>query len=179
MIYMFLADGFEETEAIATLDMIRRGDILVQTVSCEKDLFVTGNHGITVKADIGLGAVSLEEIDGIVLPGGMPGTLNLKNNKAVEEIILYCFENKKLLSAICAAPMILGNLGLLEGQEATCFPGFEQELHGAKVSDAIAVTSDNFITGKGMGAAVIFGAHIINYFKPNFGEKVLKQIHYA
>ena len=130
MFYLFLADGFEETEALAPLDMMRRAKIEVKTVGVTGE-FVTGSHGVTVKADLKPEEISFNNIDGVVLPGGMPGTINLGKSETVTKAAVYCAENGKITAAICAAPSVLGNLGILKGKKATCFPGFEKELEGA------------------------------------------------
>ena len=161
MFYMFLADGFEETEALATLDVMRRAGLDVNTVGVTGDN-VTGSHNVTVKADISIDNVSYNDIEGAVLPGGMPGTLNLENSQAVIECVKYCYENDKIVSAICAAPSILGHLGMLEGRKATCFPGFEDELKGAEHTAKHTETDGKVITAKGAGCAIEFGHAIVS-----------------
>lgn len=161
MFYMFFADGFEEVEAIAALDVIRRAGIEIKTVSVTGNP-VTGSHSIPVICDLTAdGIIPDDSLEGIILPGGMPGTLNLQNNKTVNNFIDYCNTNGKFICAICAAPMILGQKGLLAGHEATCFPGFEKDLTGAFISDKYVCTDGNFITGRGMGSAVKFGLAIV------------------
>ena len=177
MLYVLLADGFEEIEAIAAFDIIKRGDLKIKLASIEGE-YVEGAHGVVVKADMSAGDIDLDTIDGIILPGGMPGTLNLRKSERVNELINYCAENGKLLAAICAAPMILGDLGLLRGKKATCFPGYEDSLAGAEVCDDFVVTDGNIITGKGAGAALVFGAAIADYFKEGTGKKLLRQVQY-
>ncbi len=163
MLLMFFADGFEEVEAIATLDVIRRANIEIRSVGIGAKE-ITGSHGITVICDMTDSEVKEFNIDGVILPGGMPGTLNLLENKLVNDAIDYCAAEKKLICAICAAPLILGRKGLLEGKEAICFPGFEEELIGATVSEKFVCTSGNIITAKGMGSAINFGLAITEYF---------------
>ena len=175
MLYMFLAGGFEETEAIATLDIIKRAGIDIQTVGIDKKE-VTGSHNITVKCDILKEEVSKENLDGVILPGGMPGTLNLQKDLFVEEMVLYANENKKLVAAICAAPMILGELGVLEDKMATCYPGFETHFCGGRYTGELVQVCENVITGKGAGAALFFGAEIIEYFKPQLGKELLEEM---
>ena len=160
MIYMFLADGFEETEALATLDVMRRAGLEVQTVGVTGE-YVTGSHNITVRADIGFDELSFDNIEGAVLPGGMPGTLNLEADSRVIDCVKYCFDNNKIVAAICAAPSILGHLGMLKGKKATCFPGFENALDGAEHTGAHTEADDNIITGKGAGCAIEFGYQIV------------------
>lgn len=176
MIYILLANGFEETEMIAPLDILRRAGISVQTVGVTGKE-VTGAHGVTVTADILPDGVDKSLADGVVLPGGMPGTTNLQASPFVEELVLSCAKENKLVAAICAAPMILGELGLLSGKEATCFPGFEEHLKGATVTSAPVAVAENIITGKGAGCALEFGAALVNFcLSPGEGEKILAQM---
>ena len=161
MIYCFLANGFEESEALSTVDVIRRAKLELKLVSIN-ETYVTSSHNVTVKADITIDQISdYEDIDAIILPGGMPGTLNLQNSEKLRDIILYCNENNKLICAICAAPMILGNLGLLKNKDATCFPGFEKELKDANVKTDKVVKDGNIITAKGAGVSFLFGYEIV------------------
>ena len=163
MYYMFLANGFEITEAMAPLDIMRRAGLEVKTVGVTGDE-VQSSNGVNVKADCSLSQISFEEMEGAILPGGMPGTLNLKKNTTVIDSVRYCYDNGKLVAAICAAPSIFGSMGLLRDRKATCFPGFETELRGA-VYTADSVTEDgNIITGKGAGAAHLFGEAIAACF---------------
>ena len=164
MMYMFFADGFEEVEAIATLDVIRRAGIVIKSVGVNGKE-IKGSHGITVICDETTDSISVDNLSGIILPGGMPGTTNLMADKTVNDFIDYCNENNLYICAICAAPMILGRKGLLEGKEAICFPGFEDELSGAIISDKFVCKSGNIITAKGMGSAVKFGLEIVSAFK--------------
>ncbi len=159
MIYVFLANGFEETEALAPVDILRRSGLEVCTVGVSGE-YVTGSHNITVKADITEDKVDTECIDAVVLPGGMPGTLNLEKSAVVKDCVSYCAQKGLPICAICAAPSILGHMGLLKGKRATCFPGFETQLDGAVLVDELAVTDGNIVTGKGAGAAIEFGLQI-------------------
>lgn len=179
MIYVLLADGFEEIEAIAPIDVMRRGGLNVATAGVgKKD--VTGAHSITITADMSVDEINTEDVEGIILPGGMPGTLNLQKNEKVIELVRYCYENEILLAAICAAPMILGELGMLDGKEAVCFPGFEEHLKGAKYCDCSVVVFDNVITAKGAGAALELGSAIVDYFSGDNGkgDEILTQMQY-
>ena len=161
MIYVFFADGFEETEAIAPVDMLRRAEKQVITVGIKND-GVCSSHGIPVLCDITDMQVELDErLEMIVLPGGMPGTLNLEKSPTVQAAIDYCTEHSIPIGAICAAPSVLGKKGLLEGREATCFPGFEKYLSGARLSDKKVVTDGIFTTAAGAGAAVDFGLELV------------------
>ena len=173
MLYMFFAQGFEEVEAIAALDVIRRAGIEIKSVGVG-DNSVTGSHGITVICDTVDSEISVDGIDGVILPGGMPGTTNLYDCDKVHNAIDYCAENGKLLCAICAAPLILGRKGLLDGKEAVCFPGFEDELKGAVISNNFVCTDGNVITAKGMGSAVNFGLAIVAYLKGQAVADTLK-----
>ena len=175
MLYMFLAEGFEETEAIGSLDVIRRAGIEIKTVGVSGKE-VCGSHGVGVVADIEMSEVSFEDMQGVILPGGMPGTTNLQNDEKVKKAILYCAENNLLIAAICAAPMVLGGLGLLKGKNAVCYPGYEKYLDGAKVCADGAVTDGNIVTGKGAGASLLFGAKIVDFFMPAKGEEILAQM---
>ena len=163
MIYMFLANGFEEIEALLPLDLMRRAGLEVKTVGVG-GLDITGSHGITVKADM----LDIDFADNapecVILPGGMPGTTNLDASAIVHKALDAALENNALICAICAAPMILGKRGILKGKKATCFPGFEGYLEGATVGGR-AVRDGQVITGIGMGAALEFGIEIVAALK--------------
>lgn len=176
MIYVFLADGFEETEAIAPIDMLRRAEKDVVTVGVGTD-GIKSSHGIPVLCDITDMQVELDErLEMIVLPGGMPGTLNLEKNPVVNSAIDYCVKNNIPVGAICAAPSILGKKGLLTGRNAICFPGFEKYLTGAKISENKVVTDGIFTTAAGAGAAVDFGLELVSVL---CGEAESKRIRAA
>ena len=160
MLYVFLADGFEETEALATVDVLRRAELDTATVGVGAKQ-VTGSHGITVLADLEEKDVHTDNMHAVVLPGGMPGTVNLENSSVVKESVTYCIQNGLHVCAICAAPSILGHMGFLQGKRATCFPGFEKELTGAQLSREPAVCDGKIITGKGAGAAIEFALLIV------------------
>lgn len=165
MLYMFFADGFEEVEAIATLDVLRRAGIETVSVGVGSKT-VIGAHNIPILCDTITDKLEFNNsVDGIILPGGMPGTTNLMNNSTVNEFIDLCYKNGKLICAICAAPMILGRKGLLENREAVCYPGFEYELKGAVLSEKFVCNSNGIITAKGMGCAVNFGLEIVSEIK--------------
>ncbi len=172
---MFLADGFEETEAIGALDVIRRAEIPIKTVGIN-GVKVTGAHGVSVFADVDKNEIDFDALDGIILPGGMPGTINLQKDETVIKAIKLCAEKQALIAAICAAPMILGELGLLCGKAAVCYPGFEKHLVGAKKSGELVSVDGNIITARGAGAAMLFGAEIVNFFKNGLGNKILKEM---
>ena len=171
---MFLAEGFEEVEAIATLDVIRRAGIEINTVGIGNKI-IKGSHSVSVVCDISDSEVVLDDcLNGIILPGGMPGTTNLLNSFVVNSAIDYCSENGLLVSAICAAPMILGRKGLLNNKNAICFPGFADELKGATLSEDYVCTDGNIITAKGMGSAVNFGLAVVAYFTDYESAEKLK-----
>ncbi len=165
MVYCFLADGFEELEAIAPIDILRRADIEVITVGVTGDV-INGRHAIKVTPDCGINDIELgDSLEGIILPGGLPGATNLENSGSVQKAIDFANENNKLICAICAAPQILGHKGLLNGRQAIAYPGFESELEGAVISEKYVVTDGNFITAKGAGVAVDFGLEIVSAIK--------------
>lgn len=164
MIYVFLADGFEETEALTTVDILRRAELDVVTVGVTGKQ-VTGSHNITVIADIEAKDVTTDDMEAAVLPGGMPGTLNLEKSPIVKACVKYCFDNNLLICAICAAPSILGHMGILKGKKATCFPGFESELDAAEYTGDFAVDDGNVITGKGAGATILFALKAVEKLK--------------
>ncbi len=155
MVYVFLAKGFEELEALAPVDVLRRAGIEVKTVGVTGKR-VSGSHRISVNCDIHIKDATFDNLDGIILPGGMPGTLNLEKDATVQDFIDFAAKNDKLIGAICAAPSILGHKGLLQGKNVTCYTGFEKELPGAHVLDRPAVRDGNIITGWGAGGAMDF-----------------------
>jgi 4-methyl-5(b-hydroxyethyl)-thiazole monophosphate biosynthesis len=161
MIYVFLAAGFEEVEALTPVDLLRRAGHEVQLVGVTGKT-VTGSHGIEVTCDITVSAIVLgNDLELIVLPGGMPGTLNLEKSEAVQTAVDFCYDREILIGAICAAPSILGHKGLLNGREAIAYPGFETQLTGAKISASSVVQDDFIITAKGAGVAVPFGLKLV------------------
>ena len=164
-IAVHLAEGFEEIEAISIIDILRRADLNVIVVSVTENLQVTGSHGIRIIADQLFGGVNYELVDMIILPGGMPGSTNLNNHFGLREQILNFHDNQKLLGAICAAPLVFGNLGILKNKKATCYPGFENQLHGAVVTSENIEVAENIITGKGAGVAINFALKIVELLK--------------
>ncbi len=162
MIYVFLANGFEEMEAVAPIDILRRAGAEVITVGVGSKE-ITASHGIKFITDITMEEIRLNsDLEMIVLPGGMPGADNLENNPEVQAAIDYCAEQEKYIAAICAAPKILGHKGLLDGRFATCFPGYENDLKGAFVKPELVITDGRYITAKGAGAAVRFGLALVS-----------------
>lgn len=157
MIYVFLAHGFEEIEALATVDFLRRCELDVKTVAVSASPDITGAHRITVRADLLETELQMTPAaQAIVLPGGMPGTLHLEKSAVVRQAIAYAMQHQILTAAICAAPSILGHMGYLQGKRAVCFPGFEEQLLGAQVLPESVCEDGNIITGKGAGVAIAF-----------------------
>lgn len=155
MIYIFFAEGFEEAEALVPADVLRRAGFEVKTVGVTGK-YVTGTHGIRLECDITADEVDKGGLEGVILPGGMPGTLNLAKSETVSEYLRLALEGGLVIGAICAAPSVLGRLGMLKGRRATCFDGFEEELIGAELTDAPAVRDVNIVTGRGAGSAFEF-----------------------
>jgi len=164
-VYVFLADGFEEIEAIAPIDVFRRAELEVTTVSVSGDQLVTGAHGVAVAADAMFDELSYEGDFLLFLPGGMPGTLNLEAHEGLRLLIAQQAGAGKNIAAICAAPSILGKMGLLKGQEAICYPGFESYLSGATISTEAVVKSGNVFTAKGPGVAIDFALKLVAELK--------------
>jgi len=160
---VFMADGCEEIEALTVVDIARRAGIEVAMISITGEKTVKGAHEINFETDIPAEFMDFDMLDGIVLPGGMPGTLNLGANKYVLKTIVDFNIKGKLVSAICAAPSVLGEAGLLKGKRATSYPGFEDKLIGAELSTEPVVVDGNIITSRGMGTAIPFAIEIVRY----------------
>lgn len=161
MVYVFLAKGFEEIEALTVVDCLRRAEVETCTVGIGGKI-IAGSHNIPVFCDLDESEISLDEgLEAVVLPGGMPGTVNLEANSSVRSAVEYCCDGEIPVCAICAAPSILGHMGLLKGKKACCFPGFENELHGACIVSDFVCEDGNIITAKGMGSALLFSHSII------------------
>lgn len=174
MFYMFLADGFEEVEATAALDVLRRAGIKIESVGIGSKEIV-GAHKITLKCDRTDAEVFPDRnLEGIILPGGAPGTFNLMKNEKVGAFVDFCFEKDLFLCAICAAPIILGRRGVLKGRRAVCFPGFEKELNGAEIPDAFVCRDGKIVTARGMGCAVDFGLAVAAAVKGENAARELK-----
>lgn len=161
MVYLYLADGFEEVEALTPLDMLRRAQIPVMTVGVDS-VHPRGAHDIIVEADISTNDVDFADMTAIILPGGMPGTRNLEKSDAVQDALAYAMKKGLTVAAICAAPLILGHKNYLQGKTATCFPGFEEDLHGAEVSHDPIVWDGNILTAKGAGVALDFALALVS-----------------
>ena len=174
MVYMFLAEGFEEIEALCPLDLLRRAGVEVTTVGVGSRT-VMGAHGIGVVVDMTDDELSDFSADMVILPGGMPGTLNLNASDKVHKAIDEAVKNDSYIAAICAAPSILGELGLLRGKEAICYPGFEEKLDGAKISKKRVVVDGKIITAAGMGVALDFGLALVELLCGKEKAKVLRK----
>lgn len=153
--YIFLPEGFEETEAVTTVDVLRRGGVEARTVSFTEELAVTGSHGITVMADETFSRAEAGQADMLILPGG-PGHKRYEAHEQLLAMLRAHHERGGLLAAICAAPVIFGGLGLLKGREAACYPGFEPRLEGANVTGGAVAVSGNIVTSRGPGTAAPF-----------------------
>ena len=158
---LFLANGFEEIEAIGTIDILRRAKIDVVTVSITDNNVVTGAHNIPITADTTFKVSDLTDFEMLILPGGMPGAKNLNEHEDLKKLITDFNSKGKLIAAICAAPMVLGGLGLLDGKRATSYPGFEPELVGAITTGESVVVDGNIITGKGPGLVFDFALRLV------------------
>lgn len=166
MIYMFLADGFEEVEALCPLDILRRAGLEVTTVGIGGKDVIRGAHGVIVHADLPDIMYRDSDPDMLILPGGMPGSKNLDESRIVDSALRAASRKGAYLAAICAAPMVLGKRGYLEGKRAVCFPGFEEYLTGATIAEENTVVRDgNIVTAKGMGAAFDFGLELVRCLK--------------
>ena len=172
---IFLADGFEEVEGLTVVDILRRAGVEIHMVSITGETKVTGSHGIEIKCDTCIGQENFSETELFVLPGGMPGTKNLGACKALTELLTASFEAGKKLAAICAAPSALGILGILEGKNATCYPGFEDQLKGAKFNAVPVVTDGNITTSRGMGTSILLGLELVKLLKDEETSKKLAE----
>ena len=172
MILILLADGFEEIEALTPLDVLRRAGLDVRTVGINGKI-AAGSHKIPVICDMLPEEVDVDEVSAVIFPGGMPGSLGLDASPFTDKIIAAVLKNGGRIAAICAAPLVLGRRGLLSGLEATCYPGFENELCGAVISEKSVVTSKNITTAKGMGVALEFSLELVRLI---LSEKEAKEI---
>ena len=165
-VYVFLADGFEDIEALAPIDILRRGGQDVTTVSINATEKVESAHGVTILADTTLAAAGdMADADLLLLPGGMPGAQHLKDSPEVARLLLSHNAKGGRIGAICAAPMVLGSLGLLRGKRATCYPGFESQLEGATYTAELVTEDSNITTGEGPAAAFPFAYELLSQLK--------------
>lgn len=169
---VLLANNFEEIEALAVVDLLRRAQIYVDTISVGEDYMVHGSHGINVQTEDLFDEVNFVEFDMLVLPGG-PGVSNLEEHNGVRRVVKDFAESGKYVAAICAAPTILGNMGLLKGKRVTCFPTYETKLPGAVVSQVPVMADGNIITGRSAGTAIDFALKLIEVL---MGEQKAKEI---
>ena len=177
MVYVLLGTGFEEMEAIAPIDLLRRGGIEVLTVGVTgKTVF--GGHGIGVEADITIGEMDLTELDMIVLPGGLGGVASARASEAAMNALDFAWKNGKFVAAICAGPTVLADLGITDGKHATCYPGCEDDMGSALMEPNAAVVRDGrLITGTSAGCAIAFGLELIRALKGDeTANKVKDQI---
>ena len=160
-VYIFLADGFEEVEALTVVDILRRGQIDLVMVSVSGNREVEGSHGIAVRTDMLFDESDFSDADMLVLPGGMPGTKHLREHEGLAKVLLGAAEAGTRIAAICAAPTVLGGLGLLKGKKAVCYPGLEDKLTGAEPGEKSVVVSGNITTSKGVGTALPFALELL------------------
>ena len=176
MVYMLLGTGFEETEAIAPLDLLRRAGVEVTTVGLNGKI-IYGSHGIGVEADIEIGQLDLTNLEMIILPGGLGGVASIRGCQTAMDAVRFAFENDKYTAAICAGPTILADLGIPNGKNATCYPGCEGQMGSANMVEAAAVIDGKLITGTSAGCAVAFGLALITVLKgQEEADRIAKQI---
>ncbi len=178
--YAFLATGYEEVEALAVIDILRRANIDIKIVSITEEKLVTSSHDISIMSDVLFDDIKDTEADLLFLPGGMPGTTNLGAHEGLCQMLTNHFKRGKHIAAVCAAPSVLGKLGFLKGKNATCFPGFEDKLDGATVltddRSTRVVTDGNVTTSRGMGTSVELGLELVKIL---LGENTSKELAYA
>lgn len=160
-VLVFLANGFEEIEALTQVDVLRRAGVEVNTVSINEELMVTGFFNVQVKVDIAFSQINKEEVDMLVLPGGLRGMQNLEGHEDLKELLLDFYKKGKWIAAICASPKIFGGLGIVKGRKATCYPGFEKYLTAATFVDEPVVVDGNVITSRGPGTSAEFALKIL------------------
>lgn len=174
MVYVFLANGFEEMEALAPIDLLRRVDVPVTTVGVGGKR-VQGTHGIWMEADSDGSGLDFADVEAVILPGGMPGADNLDHSLLVEQCISKAVENNAVLAAICAAPLVLGHKNVLRGKKATCFPGFEEDLLGAEHTGAPVQQDGKVITARGAGVALEFALTLVAELKGKAAADALRE----
>ena len=172
MVYVLLGKGFEETEAIAPIDLLRRANICVLTVGIDGQV-IEGGHGIPVVADITIEQMDLTQMDMLVLPGGLGGVASIMGSESAMNAVRFAWENNKFLGAICAGPTILASLGITDGKKATCYPGCETQMGDATILTQATVTDGKIITGTSAGCATAFGLALIAALK---GEDEMQRI---
>ena len=177
MVYMLLGTGFEETEAVAPLDLLRRAGVEIQTVGVTGKV-VYGSHKIGIEADITIDQMDLTALEMIILPGGLGGVASARASKEALEALKFAWDNGKYVAAICAGPTVLADLGITDGKNATCFPGCEGQMGNAVMAkNAAAVTDGKLITGTSAGCAIPFGLALITALKgKDEADRIAKQI---
>jgi len=177
MVYMLLGTGFEETEAIAPLDLLRRAGVEVQTVGLNGKI-IYGSHGIGIETDIEIGQMDLTALEMVIIPGGLGGVASIRACEAAMDALKFAADNGKFVGAICAGPTVLADLGITDGKNATCFPGCEDSMGSARMAEnAAAVRDGMIITGTSAGCAIAFGLKLIEALKgTDVAEKIAKQI---
>ncbi len=179
-VYEFLANGFEEIEALAPVDILRRGGVEVKTVSVTGSEFVESSHGVTIKADMMFEDGDFTDADLLMLPGGMPGSTNLNAHEGVRKALRAQYDAGKRVAAICAAPMVLASIGVLDGKRATCSPGFEKYLPNATYTANLFEEDGLVTTGEGPAATLPYAYHILEYFIPkDTVENLKRKMQYA
>ena len=167
---VLLAEGFETIEALTTVDILRRAGVTCNTFAT-KNLEVTTSHSITIKADKVLND-EVYDYDVVVLPGGMPGSVNLRDDDKVNELVKKFYDEGKIVAAICAGPITLGKLGIVNGKNATCYPGFDDQLVGCNYKEDLVVVDGNIITGRGPAAAIPFAFEILKHVAPDKVDQI-------
>lgn len=179
-VYIFLADGFEEVEGLTVVDLLRRAGVAVVTVSVTDTNKVTTSHGITLFTDKLFTEIDFSDGDMLVLPGGMPGTLNLGGYQPLADLLKEFYEKGKKIAAICAAPSIFAKLGFLDGKKATSYPSFMEKLSGANVKEESVVVDGNVTTSRGVGTAIDFALSLINQLEgKEKAEEIAESIVYS
>ncbi len=169
-----LAEGFEEIEAVTSIDVLRRAGIDVVTASLG-ELYVQGSHNIIIKADINISNIKNEDYAGILLPGGIPGATNLRDNERIIELIQKFANTEKLIAAICAAPIVLERAGVISNKRATSYPGFNEDMPSCKYQEERVVIDKNIITGRGPGVSMEFALEVVKFLVGSTKEKELKK----
>lgn len=178
-VIFLLANGFEETELITPVDILRRAGANVELVSVEESIYVEGSHGIKIEADNYASKVNLDDIEAVVLPGGLRGTERLSKSPWAEKIIMSAHNNGKFVAAICAAPMVLGKAGLLEGKNYTCYPGIDKNITDGIYTKKSVVHEDNIITAEAMGSSMEFGFKLAELlYGKDIENKIRNEIYY-
>jgi len=179
-VYIFLAEGFEEVEAITPIDVLRRAGANVTTVSIGLELYVTAAHDVHIKADTLLKNIDVNNADLLILPGGMPGTKNLSESTELASLLKDANAKGLLLAAICAAPSVFGGLGLLEEKKAVCYPGWEDTLKGAIIENNAVCHDGNIITSRGAGTAMDFSLYLVSIlFSKQLADELAEKMMYV